>query len=166
MSDVKQGGRKTDPSKARTGDSKHSLRAWLYLLKCSKKLDQIMSARLRRSYGSSLSRFDVLAHLDLAGDAGLSTSALAAKLLASRGNITRLLDRMEHDGLVFRNQHSSDRRVQNICLSRAGAELFRRMAPDHERWTHEVLSVLEPAEQEELVRLLKTVRERLEEEQE
>ena len=162
MSGAKQGDRETGSSKVQTGDSKHSLRAWLYLLKCSKKLDQIMSARLRQSYGSSLSRFDVLAHLDLAGDAGLSTSALAAKLLASRGNITRLLDRMEHDGLIFRNQHSSDRRVHNICLSRTGAELFRRMAPDHEHWTHEILSVLEPAEQEELVRLLKTVRARLE----
>ena len=162
MRDSRQGGRKAGPAGAGAGDSKHSLRAWLYLLKCSKKLDQIMSARLRQSYGSSLSRFDVLAHLDLAGEGGLSTSALAAKLLASRGNITRLLDRMEHDGLVFRNQQTSDRRIQNICLSRKGAKLFRRMAPDHELWTHEVLGVLEPAEQEELVRLLKTVSARLE----
>ena len=162
MSNADQGDAGTVRPDAQTGASKHSLRAWLYLLKCSKKLDQIMSARLRRSHGSSLSRFDVLAHLDLAGAAGLSTSALAGKLLASRGNITRLLDRMEHDGLIVRHQHSSDRRIQNIYLSQAGAELFHLMAPDHERWTHEVLSVLEPDEQEELVRLLKTVSARLE----
>ena len=142
-------------------DSKHSLRAWLYLIKCSKKLDQLMSARFRQFYNSSLSRFDVLAHLDLAGDEGLSTSVLAGKLLASKGNITRLLDRMEQDGLIIRHQHSMDKRIHIIRLSEAGANLFSMMAPDHELWTHEILSVLDPREQTELVRLLRTVRERL-----
>ena len=149
-----------------SNNSKHSLRAWLYLIKCSKKLDQIMSTRLRLHHQSSLTRFDVLAHLDLAGDAGLSTSILAGKLLASKGNITRLrerLDRMEQDGLIVRHQHSGDKRVHRIRLSEKGADLFNLMAPDHERWTHEILSVLDSREQAELVRLLKTVRERLEE---
>ena len=162
MPATRQDDTRTDPSGVRTGDSKHSLRAWLYLLKCSKKLDQVMSARLRQHYDSSLSRFDVLAHLDLAGNEGLSTSALAGKLLASKGNITRLLDRMELDGLILRHQHSADKRVHKIILSGKGAELFSKMAPDHERWTHEILSVLDAREQEELVRLLKTVRSRLE----
>ena len=142
--------------------SKRSLRAWLYLIKCSKELDQALSERFRRHYRSSLSRFDVLAHLDLAGEQGLSTSALAGKLLASKGNITRLLDRMEQDGLLVRHRHSADKRINRICLSEKGAELFNRMAPDHERWTHEILSVLDTGEQAELVRLLKTVRSRLE----
>ena len=143
-------------------ESKHSLRVWLYLIKCSKKLDQIMSTRLRLHHQSSLTRFDVLAHLDLAGDTGLSTSVLAGKLLASKGNITRLLDRMEQDGLIVRHQHSKDKRVHRICLSEKGAESFNLMAPDHERWTHEILSVLDSREQAELVRLLKTIRSRLE----
>lgn len=164
MADAPQAGLATaSPDKSESG-SKRSLRAWLYLLKCSKKLDQIMSDRLRQHYNSSLSRFDVLAHLDLAGKDGLSISVLAGKLLASKGNITRLLDRMELDGLIIRHQHTTDKRIHNICLTGKGAELFNRMAPDHENWTHEILSVLNPREQEELVRLLKTVRERLEEE--
>ena len=152
----------TTSSVASDTGSKRSLRAWLYLIKCSKKLDQIMSARFRHHYQSSLSRFDVMAHLDLAGEEGLSTSALAGKLLASKGNITRLLDRMGQDGLIIRHQHSTDRRVHNICLSKKGAEMFSEMAPDHERWIHEILSVLDSREQAELVRLLKTVRSRLE----
>lgn len=141
--------------------SKRSLRAWLYLVKCSKELDQAMSERFRLDYQSSLSRFDVLAHLDLAGEQGLSTSVLAGKLLASKGNITRLLDRMEKDGLIIRHQHSHDKRVHHVCLSGKGAELFSNMAPDHERWAYEILSVLDSREQAELVRLLKTVRARL-----
>ena len=162
MADTPHAGLATGSSENGDGASKHSLRAWLYLLKCSKELDQIMSDRLRRYYNSSLSRFDVLAHLDQAGNEGLGISVLAGNLLASKGNITRLLDRMEQDGLIIRHRQTTDKRIHTIRLTEKGAELFNRMAPDHERWTHEILNVLDTNEQEELVRLLKTVRSRLE----
>lgn len=148
-----------DPSES---DSKRSLRAWLYLIKCSKHFDQIISDRFREHYNSSLSRFDVLAHLELSGEEGMSTSQLASRLLASKGNITRLLDRMEQDDLITRSQHSSDRRVSNIFLSDKGKQLFDKMAPEHELWTHEILDVLNNDEKNELVRLLRIVKHRLE----
>jgi MarR family 2-MHQ and catechol resistance regulon transcriptional repressor len=140
-------------------DTKISLRVWLYMLKCVKHLEQNMSGRFRSHFSSSLSRFDVLAHLDRAGPGGLSTSQLASRLLASRGNITRLLDRMEDDGLVCRGPQVSDRRISNVRLSPAGAELFRRMAPEHEVWSHEALGGLSSVEKEQLVSLLRRIRE-------
>lgn len=142
-------------------DSKNSLRVWLYLLKCAKRLEQEMSDRFRENYNSSLSRFDVLAHLDLAGKQCLTTTQLASRLLASKGNISRLLDRMEKDGLIRRQDHPDDRRVSNICLSSAGAKLFNRMAPDHEMWSHQILSKLSLAEKDQLVDLLKSVKKML-----
>ena len=69
---------------------------------------------------------------------------------------------MEQDGLIIRHQHTTDKRVHYVCLSRKGAELFSEMAPAHERWAYEILSVLDSREQSELVRLLRTVRSRLE----
>ena len=90
-------------------ESRNSLRLWLHLVKCARLLEQEMSDRFRETYDSSFSRFDVLAHLSQAGKAGLSTSILAANLLASKGNITRLLDRMGEDGLV-------ERKLSNILL--------------------------------------------------
>ena len=113
-------------------ESRNSLRLWLHLVKCAKLLEQEMSDRFRETYDSSFSRFDVLAHLSQAGKAGLSTSILAANLLASKGNITRLLDRMGEDGLVERKLSSEDRRVSKIYLSAQGQSLFERMAADHE----------------------------------
>jgi DNA-binding MarR family transcriptional regulator len=150
----------TKPAAAR-GDSKNSLRAWLYLLKCAKRLEQEMSDRFRAHFGSSLSRFDVLAHLDLAGPDGLSTSQLASRLLASKGNITRLLDRMEQDGLVERRTSSDDRRINKIHLSASGQTIFRQMAPAHETWAHEVFSGLNLQETNELLQLLRSVRDRI-----
>ena len=146
---------------AADSDPKKSLRAWLFLLKCAKRLEQEMADRFREQFSSSLSRFDVLAHLDLAGEEGLSTSQLAKRLLASKGNITRLLDRMEDDGLVTRRQHASDRRVSRVVLSAKGARLFNSMAPAHEAWSHEILSVLPPAERDQLIQLLRAVRDHL-----
>lgn len=157
------GGAETEESTGShpSADSKNSLRVWLYLLKCVKHLEQEMSGRFRARFGSSLARFDVLAHLDRAGSEGLSTSQLAGRLLASKGNITRLLDRMEQDGLINRGDHAHDRRVSTVHLSTRGAELFRRMAPEHETWSHQVLAGLTPAEKEDLVSLLRRVRDRL-----
>ncbi|MBI1733132.1 MAG: MarR family transcriptional regulator [Gammaproteobacteria bacterium] len=148
--------------RAPDGDSKNSLRAWLYLLKCAKRLEQEMSDRFREQFQSSLSRFDVLAHLDLAGEKGLSTSQLAGRLLASKGNITRLLDRMAQDGLLERRGDDADRRVNKIRLSAGGAELFARMAPAHEKWSHEILGSTGSGDRDTLVTLLRQLRDHLE----
>jgi DNA-binding MarR family transcriptional regulator len=147
---------------ARDSESKNSLRTWLFLLKCAKRLEQEMSNRFRQEFQSSLSRFDVLAHLALAGEAGLSTSQLAGRLLASKGNITRLLDRMAQDGLIERRGDDRDRRVSKIRLSEAGGRLFARMAPAHERWSHEVLGGTGSEDRKRLVGLLRQIHEHLE----
>jgi DNA-binding MarR family transcriptional regulator len=139
-------------------ESKNSLRLWLHLIQCTKLLEQEMSDRFRESYDSSFSRFDVLAHLFQAGKSGVSTSILAANLLASKGNITRLLDRMEQDGLVERRMSSEDRRVSIIFLSSEGQILFERMAVDHENWAHELFATSSNDEKNELLRLLKQIR--------
>lgn len=139
-------------------DSKNSLRLWLNLLKCTKQLEQEMSERFRESHGSSISRFDVMAHLSQAGEGGLNTSVLAASLLASKGNITRLLDRMEQDGLLKRELCPDDRRVSKIFLTPEGEERFDKMARDHESWALEVFESIDNNERQELLRLLKTIR--------
>ena len=150
----------TDKGLDSESESRNSLRLWLHLFKCAKQLEQEMSDRFRESYSSSFSRFDVLAHLSEAGKAGLSTSLLAARLLASKGNITRLLDRMEDDGLLERKLAKEDRRVSIIYLSAQGAELLERMAADHEAWALEVFETIAASEKEELLRLLLQIRKR------
>ena len=142
--------------------SKNSLRAWLYLMKCAKRIEQEMSGRLRVDYKSSMSRFDVLAHLYFAGPKGLSTSHLAKLLLTSKGNITRLLDRKVQDGLLERKANARDRRISEVFLSDAGTALFERMAPDHESWSDEMFGILSDKEINELVRMLRSVHHELE----
>lgn len=149
---------------ARPERSKDALRGELLLLKCAKRLEQLLAGSFRDGHGSSLPRFDVLANLDLADAHTLSTSQLARLLIASQGNITRLLDRMEQDGLVERRPNAEDRRVSDITLTAAGAAKFREMASDHEHWMAQVFDVLSDTEAAQLIRLLRRIRGRIDEE--
>lgn len=144
--------------------SKRSLRAWLHLIKCSKRVETAISDLFRTGFDSSLSRFDVLAHLDHVAPEGLSTSALAQRLLASKGNITRLLDRMEADGLIRREPSTRDRRVSHVHMTDRGARLFRAMADEHEAWSDGIFGILSDEELDRLVELLDRVRRHVEKE--
>ncbi len=141
--------------------SKDALRGELQLLKCAKRLEQFSTGRFRDAHGSSLSRFDVLANLARSPGGSLPTSALAAALIASQGNITRLLDRMEGDGLITRGGHETDRRVNVVTLTEAGRRAFRDMADDHEHWMGEIFDVLAETETRQLIRLLSKIRARI-----
>ncbi len=143
--------------------SKRSLRAWLHLIKCSKRVEQAIADLFRADFDSSLARFDVLAHLDQVAPEGISTSCLAQRLLASKGNITRLLDRMEADGLIERHPSLHDRRVSDVYRTDEGTRLFHAMATAHEAWSDEIFGVLDDDELDELVALMDRVRQRLNE---
>ena len=130
---------------------KTALKLWLQLAKTSAQLQSEITARLRTDYGQSLVRFDVLSQLARTDGNRLGVSALSRMLIASSGNISRLLDRMEKEGLLERSPAPHDRRSIMIVLTPAGAALFARMAKDHERWVNEILSDMPKANQQELL---------------
>src|SRR6185312_3683449 len=75
--------------------------AWLRLARVYQKIDRASAEQLRR-WGLSVAQFDVLAHIG--AREGLSQQQLADSLLVTKGNVTQLLHRLEHDGLVRRCQ--------------------------------------------------------------
>jgi DNA-binding MarR family transcriptional regulator len=114
---------------------RQSLRTWLELMRCAKTIEMRLSTNLRRDFGQSFSRFDVLAQLYRANDRTLPVTALASSLLASASkNITGLIDRMAEDDLVERQPHPADRRSFIVQLTGKGASLFEQMAEQHSRW--------------------------------
>jgi len=130
---------------------KTALKLWLQLAKTSARLQYEITARLRTDYGQSMTRFDVLSQLARTDGKRLGVSALSRMLIASSGNISRLLDRMEKEGLLERSPARHDRRSIMIGLTPAGVELFAHMARDHEHWVSEILSDMPKANQQELL---------------
>ena len=85
--------------------------------------------------GLTLEEFDVLVHLAWTRDGALPLRQLVASMVSgyqlSRSGLTRLLDRMERDGLVERTLSREDRRQFDVALSRQGREVFDRVWPGH-----------------------------------
>ena len=87
--------------------------------------------------GLSLAEFDVLIHLYEADHGSLSLQEVAETMvtggLLSRSGVTRLLDRMERDGLVRRDLNRSDRRRFDVHLTDKGRTVFEQVWPGHQR---------------------------------
>ena len=85
--------------------------------------------------GLTLEQFDVLVHLAWARDGVLPLRRLVASMVSgyqlSRSGLTRLLDRMERDGLVIRSLSREDRRQFDVAISDRGREVFDRVWPGH-----------------------------------
>jgi DNA-binding MarR family transcriptional regulator len=76
-----------------------------------------------------LTWYDVLWTLEQAPDHRLRLHELAEKILLSRSNLTRLLDRLEAAGLLCRERCPNDRRGAYAVLTDAGMTMRQRMWP-------------------------------------
>jgi DNA-binding MarR family transcriptional regulator len=80
-------------------------------------------------------------------------SELARSLSLDESTVTRLVDRLEAEGLAARRPSSADRRSTIVVMTKAGREVVD-CAHEHQReLMTEVLHALEPAERAEYVRL-------------
>ena len=98
----------------------------------------LITSRFRRDLaaaGLSLEQFDVLVHLAWAPSATLPLHELTASMVVadalSRTGITRLLDRMERDGLITRTVSTTDRRRFDVSLTTHGRQQFEQIWPGH-----------------------------------
>ena len=140
-----------------------SVRLWLELLRCAKLQEKRLGSRMQKTFGQSLTRFDVLSQLYRAENSTLPVTALATRLLASTSkNITRLVDRMEDDGLVERRANPDDRRSFTISLTDTGRAVFEQMATEHARWVADGFEGLSQKDLQSLQSTMIGLREHLE----
>ena len=137
---------------ARPADHR-ALRIWLRLLTCTQLIERQVRSRLRERFSTTLPRFDLMAQLARHRD-GLKMNELSRMLMVTGGNVTAIVDQLEHEGLVERLDDASDRRAFLIRLTRAGERSFAEMARAHEEWVVELLSGLSRREHDDLLKLL------------
>jgi len=143
---------------ARAGADDHSsIRLWLRLLSAANLIKAEVQARLRRTFGTTLARFDLLAQLDRHPE-GLPMGALSKRMMVTAGNITRLVDQLELEGLVTRWPDPEDRRAVRVRLTERGRRQFRRMAAVHEAWIVELFGALSQGERDQLHSLLASLK--------
>lgn len=136
-------------TRAQKGDHQ-ALRLWLRLLSCTVRIENKIRLRLRRDFNTTLPRFDLMAQLERSAG-GLRMSELSKRLMVSGGNVTGIVDQLEHEGLVARTPCPGDRRVFTVKLTETGVKRFREMAARHELWIIELLGGLSRDEKETMI---------------
>ncbi len=100
--------------------------AYLMLARASSELDAA-HAELFRSAGVTWTQYNVLRILR-GSDASLSCGEIGQRMVARDADVTRLLDRLERQGLVTRSRDDQDRRVVNARITERGRELLDDLA--------------------------------------
>ena len=101
------------------------------MLRAHSELTRELDAQLAREHKLPLSSYEVLLFLAEAPEGRMRMSDLAESVLLSRSGLTRLVDRLEREGLLKRERCESDARGLFAEITPAGRQLF-----DAARRTH------------------------------
>ena len=107
------------------------LGAWRGLLRVHAALVRELDAELDAAHDLPLSSYDVLIYLQAAPDRRLRMAELADSVLLSRSGVTRLVDRLEREGLLVRDTCVDDGRGLYAVLTAQGEALLERARPTH-----------------------------------
>ncbi len=112
-----------------------------------------------REFGITGTQYNVLRILRGAGDAGLCRTEIRDRLVAQVPDVTRLLDRLEKEGLITRIRDTEDRRLVLTRITREGLSLLKRLDPVVAEAHERQLGHLSKAQLRSLIHLLGVVRE-------
>src|SRR3954464_11868579 len=105
-----------------TSFSPLELDAWRGFLRAHASLVRELDEELTERHGLPLSSYDVLVQLDEAPDGRLRMSHLADAVLLSRSGLSRLVTRLEGQGLLERLECPNDARGAFAAVTDAGRE--------------------------------------------
>ena len=106
----------------------------------------------------SAQQYNALRLLQAAHPATMPTSALGARLISRAPDMTRLLDRLEERGFVYRERRADNRRVVEVGMTPAGLTLLGQLAVPVRDCHSQQLGHLSESDLKRLVELLHTVR--------
>jgi len=107
------------------------LGAWRGFLRVHSALVKSLDAELASAHDLPLSSYEVLITLEGAPGRKARMSELADSVLLSRSGMTRLVDRLEREGLLERDHCTADGRGCFAVLTEKGAALLASARPTH-----------------------------------
>ena len=107
------------------------LGAWRGMLRVHAALVRELDAELDAAHELPLTSYDVLIYLQSAPEKRLRMAELADSVLLSRSGVTRLVDRLEREGLIVRDTCTSDGRGCFAVLTHDGEQALARARPTH-----------------------------------
>jgi DNA-binding MarR family transcriptional regulator len=105
--------------------------AWVRLLRAQHALLARVEDDLKRAGFPALEWYNVLLELDRSEAGWLRQSDVNARVEIAQYNMSRLVDRLEREGLVERRQCPMDARNNVLVITEAGRRLRRSMWPTY-----------------------------------
>lgn len=76
-------------------------------------------------YNLNIAKFNILMIIKHAGaNDGIQQNEISKHLLVTASNITKLLDKLEKDGMIVRSSKESDRRVKLITVTKKSSDIL------------------------------------------
>jgi DNA-binding MarR family transcriptional regulator len=116
---------------SRRAPSAEEIAVWRAFLRAHAQLIRTLEAELAHAADLPIASYDVLVQLAEAFDHRLRMTDLADRVLLSRSGLTRMIDRLERDGLVRREPVPDDARGMYAVLTRAGVDRLRSASHVH-----------------------------------
>jgi DNA-binding MarR family transcriptional regulator len=107
------------------------LAAWRGLLRVSVRLRRELGEALSERHGLSMADYDALVRLAEEPGYRLRMAELADTILQPRSSLTRIVEGLEHRGLIRRERSTQDARGAEAILTDAGLAAFRRAQCSH-----------------------------------
>ncbi|MBQ9245141.1 MarR family transcriptional regulator, partial [bacterium] len=86
----------------------------------STKLETVLA-----KYNLNIAKFNILMIIKhIGGKQGIQQNEISKRLLVTASNITKLLDKLEKDGMITRNSKENDRRVKLILITDFASEIL------------------------------------------
>jgi DNA-binding MarR family transcriptional regulator len=113
--------------------SEEHLAAWRAFLKAHATIINLIERDLAEAKRPPLSTYDVLIELYEASEHRLRMHELAERVVLSRSGLTRLVDRLEAEGLLIRDRCGTDRRGAYAVITEKGIEALQQTWPIYAR---------------------------------
>jgi DNA-binding MarR family transcriptional regulator len=135
--------------------TKQEIDAWRSFMRAHAIVTRKLECELLAQHQISLPEYTVLVRLLEAPDRRLRMTDLAEGVFLSRSGMTRLVDRMQSDGLIERTTCATDLRVTYAQLTERGYARLRECSGTHLRGIREhVTGKLGPEDLEQLDTLM------------
>jgi DNA-binding MarR family transcriptional regulator len=108
-----------------------AITAWARLLKAQKVLLEKVESELKHKGLPPLPWYDVLFELYQHPDRRLRQFEIGERMLLSKFNLSRLVDRLEKNGLVRRDPCPEDQRGAYVVITANGDRMLKRMWPTY-----------------------------------
>ena len=132
-----------------------AVRAWVRLTRAQQAVQSSVERALKAEALPPLPWYDVLLELTRPEDGRLRPFEIEERTMLAQYNLSRLLDRLERDGLVRRDAFDPDGRGRWVVITPKGRETQARMWQVYSRALQEsVASRLDDAEADRLTALL------------